>query len=82
MIPPDASAPTSVTVKIHGNSRLVEIALDGVSVKDFISKIRDAFAVPDNATPLVNGQEADANVPVKPGDTVTFQTRAAAKAAA
>ena len=68
---------SSVTVKIHGNTRVIDISLDGVSVNDFVSRVKDAFCIPDNATALVNGRECDK---ITPGDTVTFQTRAASKA--
>jgi hypothetical protein len=67
----------TATVKIHGNTRNVNIELDGMSVDEFVSKFKAAFGIPDNATVLVNGREGDK---VTPGDTVTFQTKASSKA--
>ena len=69
---------STCTVRIHGQSSAVEINLDGMTVDELVNKVKKAFGVPDNATPLVNGRSGvDA---VKPGDTVTFQTQASQKA--
>jgi hypothetical protein len=66
-----------IIVRIHGNTRRISVETDGLTIEEFSAKYKDVFGIPDNTSVLVNGAEASA---VKPGDTVTFQSRASSKA--